>query len=101
MTPGAVKSRPRRRLDDVRRPEILATTIELIGGRGLWDVRLADVGKRAGLSATSVVYYFGSKDQLFAEAIQHADDAFYEPLEAELATLTDGIARIACLFVRS
>jgi AcrR family transcriptional regulator len=101
MTAGAVKGRPRRRLDDVRRPEILAGTIALIAERGLWDVRLADVGKRAGVSATSVVYYFGSKDQLFAEAIAHADDAFYEPLEAELATLPTGVERIACLFARS
>jgi AcrR family transcriptional regulator len=93
--------RPRRRLDDVRRPQILATAVELIGERGLWDVRLADVASRAGMSATSVVYYFGSKDQLFAEAIAHADDAFYEPLLAELEGLTTGVERIACLCVRS
>jgi AcrR family transcriptional regulator len=85
----------------VRRPQILATTVALIGERGLWDVRLADVAKRAGISATSVVYYFGSKDQLFAQAIAEADDAFYEPLLAELEELETGAQRIACLFVRS
>jgi AcrR family transcriptional regulator len=85
----------------VRRPQILATTVALIGERGLWDVRLADVAKRAGISATSVVYYFGSKDQLFAQAIAEADDAFYEPLVAELAQLPTGGERIACLFLRS
>ncbi len=85
----------------MRRPQILATTVELIGERGLWDVRLADVAKRAGISATSVVYYFGSKDQLFAQAIAEADDAFYEPLLAELQELSTGAERIACLFVRS
>jgi AcrR family transcriptional regulator len=85
----------------VRRPQILATTVALIGERGLWDVRLADVAKRAGISATSVVYYFGSKDQLFAQAIAEADDAFYEPLLAELAELPTGAERIACLFLRS
>src|SRR5947207_2230345 len=68
--------RPRRRLDEVRRPQILATTVELIRERGLWDVRLADVAKHGGMSATSVVYYFGSKDQLFAQAIAEVDDAF-------------------------
>ncbi len=85
----------------MRRPQILATTVALIGERGLWDVRLADVAKRAGISATSVVYYFGSKDQLFAQAIAEADDAFYEPLLAELEELSSGAERIACLFVRS
>jgi AcrR family transcriptional regulator len=101
ISSGNVHQRPRRRLDDVRRPQILATTVALIGERGLWDVRLADVAKRAGISATSVVYYFGSKDQLFAQAIAQADDAFYEPLLAELDELTSAAERIAWLFVRS
>jgi AcrR family transcriptional regulator len=96
-----VSQRPRRRLDDVRRPQILATTVELIRERGLWEVRLSDVAERAGLSATSVVYYFGTKDQLFAEAITHADDAFYEPLLSELEGLGSAAERIACLFHRS
>ena len=101
ISSGNVQQRPRRRLDDVRRPQILATTVALIGERGLWDVRLADVAKRAGISATSVVYYFGSKDQLFAQAIAEADDAFYEPLLSELAGLGSAAERIAWLFVRS
>jgi AcrR family transcriptional regulator len=101
MTPAQTKDRPRRRLDDVRRPQILATTVELIGERGLWNVRLADVARAAGISATSVVYYFGSKDQLFALAIADADDAFYEPLLAELAGLATGAEQIAWLFVAS
>lgn len=96
-----VSERPRRRLDDIRRPQIMATTVDLIRERGLWDVRLSDIAHRAGLSATSVVYYFGSKDQLFAEAIAHADDAFYEPLLSELRELESGAERIACLFVGS
>src|SRR5205807_711911 len=101
ISSGTVHQRPRRRRDDVRRPQILATTVELIGERGLWDVRLADVAARAGISATSVVYYFGSKDQLFSQAIAAADDAFYEPLARELADVPTGAERIACLFVRS
>jgi AcrR family transcriptional regulator len=101
VSSGNVHQRPRRRLDDVRRPQILATTVALIGERGLWGVRLADVAKRAGISATSVVYYFGSKDQLFAQAIAAADDAFYEPLLAELEELKSAAERIACLVVRS
>jgi AcrR family transcriptional regulator len=101
ISSGTLHPRPRRRLDDVRRPQILGTTVELIRERGLWDVRLSDVAERAGLSATSVVYYFGTKDQLFAEAIAHADDAFYEPLLAELGRLQSAVERIACLFVGS
>ena len=75
MTSGV--SRPKRRLDAVRRPQILATAVELVREKGLWSVRISDVAKRAGMSPTSVVYYFGSKDELFAEAISGADDTFY------------------------
>jgi AcrR family transcriptional regulator len=95
------RSRPRRRLDDLRRPQILATAIELIRERGLWDVRLADVAQRAGLSPTTVVYYFGTKDALLAEAIAGADDAFYAPLAGQLEAMAGAVDRIAALVVRS
>jgi AcrR family transcriptional regulator len=93
--------RPRRRLDAVRRPQILAATIELIREKGLWTVRISDVAKRAGMSPTSVVYYFGTKDQLFAEAITGADDAFYDATLDELARLDRARDRLAWLIVRS
>jgi AcrR family transcriptional regulator len=88
-------------LDSVRRPQILRAALELIRERGLWDVRLADVARRAGISATSVVYYFGTKDALFALALAEADDAFYEPLLTDLGRLERGVDRIARLFVSS
>jgi AcrR family transcriptional regulator len=93
--------RPRRRLDDVRRPQILRTAVELIRERGLWDVRLSDVAERAGISPTSVVYYFGTKDQLFAEAIHVADEGFYEPLAGELARHRAAADRIVLLLRHS
>src|SRR6201999_3044164 len=48
-----------------------------------------------------VVYYFGTKDQLFADAIAHAYDAFYAPLLEELESLPTAIERVACLVHRS
>jgi AcrR family transcriptional regulator len=93
--------RPKRRLDAVRRPQILATAVELVREKGLWSVRISDVAKRAGMSPTSVVYYFGSKDELFAEAISGADDAFYAPLPDELGQLERATERIAWLIARS
>jgi AcrR family transcriptional regulator len=97
----AVSTRPKRRLDALRRPQILATAVDLVREKGLWNVRIADVAKRAGVSPASVVYYFGSKDQLFAQAIAEANDAFYAPLHPELAALDRAIDRLACLMVRS
>jgi AcrR family transcriptional regulator len=99
MTSGL--RRPRRRLDAVRRPQILATATDLVRERGLWSVRISDVAKRAQLSPTSVVYYFGTKDELFADAITRADDMFYEPVLEELAQLATAAERLARLLVRS
>jgi AcrR family transcriptional regulator len=75
--------------------------VQLIREKGLWSVRLSDVARRAGISATSVVYYFGTKNELFAHAIAEADDAFYEPLLTELDKLDRAVERMACLIVRS
>jgi AcrR family transcriptional regulator len=99
--PAGRRRRPRRRLDDVRRPQILETTVDLIRERGLWEVRLADVAERAGLSATSVVYYFGTKDELFAEAIHAADAAFYEPLDDEFDRHRSAAERLVLLMRHS
>jgi AcrR family transcriptional regulator len=99
MTSGL--RRPRRRLDAVRRPQILATATDLVREKGLWSVRISDVAKRAELSPASVVYYFGSKDELFADAITRADDMFYEPVLEDLARLSTACERLAWLIVRS
>jgi AcrR family transcriptional regulator len=96
-----VNTRPRRRLDAVRRPLILATAVELVREKGLWNVRISDIANRAGVSPANVVYYFGTKDQLFADAITAADDAFYDSLVPELEGLQDAVERIALLIVRS
>jgi AcrR family transcriptional regulator len=100
LTSG-LRGRPKRRLDAVRRPQILATAVELIREKGLWDVRISDIAKRAGMSPTSVVYYFGTKDELLAQAITGADDAFYGPVVAELEPLRRAGQRLVCLIVRS
>ena len=94
-------SRPKRRLDAIRRPQILATATELVREKGLWSVRISDVAKRAGMSPTSVVYYFGTKDELFAAAISQADDMFYEPVLDELKQLDTACEQLAWLIVRS
>lgn len=97
----SVSVRPRRRRDAIRRPQILGTATELVREKGLWNVRISDVARRAGISPASVVYYFGSKDELFAQAIAGADDAFYAAVEPELQPVDDPAERLALLVVRS
>jgi AcrR family transcriptional regulator len=92
---------PRRRLDDVRRPQILAAAVELLSEEGLSSVRVGDVAKRAGTSATSVIYYFGTKADLFEQAIARADDAYHAELLTRVEGLDSGIERLAWIIVSS
>jgi AcrR family transcriptional regulator len=92
---------PRRRFDDVRKPQILAAAAELLVEEGLSSVRVSDVAERAGTSATSVIYYFGTKAELFEQAIAAADDAFYAELLADVERLASGVERLAWLIIRS
>ena len=92
---------PRRRLDDVRKPQILSAAMQVLVEKGISSVRVADVADRAGTSATSVIYYFGSKAALFEEAIAGADDAFYAEMLADIGRLESGVDRLTWLVVRS
>jgi AcrR family transcriptional regulator len=92
---------PRRPLGRVRRPQILATAVELLREEGLWSVRVADIAHRAGTSPTGVIYYFGTKEDLLKAAIASADAQFYSEVWPELDRLASAIDRLAALIVRS
>jgi AcrR family transcriptional regulator len=91
----------RRPLAKVRQPQILAAAVELLREEGLWNVRVSDVAERAGTSATGVIYYFGTKHDLFRAAISDADAEFYAAVWPELDRLQSGVERLAWLVVRS
>jgi AcrR family transcriptional regulator len=57
---------------EVRREEILSTTVELLDRLGLAATRVADVASALDVSPALVFYHFGTKDDLVAEAFAHA-----------------------------
>jgi AcrR family transcriptional regulator len=71
---------PRPQIDHIRRPQILAAAAEVIAERGVSGTRIADVADRAGTSPPAVLYWFGSKDRLLAEALTFEEERFYETL---------------------
>ena len=77
----------RRKLSEARRTQILEAAVRVIGTRGLCDTRIADIAQRAGTSSALVLYYFGSKDRLLAEALTFADERFYAQVFRELAEI--------------
>src|SRR5437762_5315078 len=66
----------RRRLSEARRVQILDAAAQVIGRRGLFETRISDIASVAGTSSALVLYYFGSKDRLLAEALTYADERF-------------------------
>lgn len=87
----------KRSLSQVRRTQILKAAVETIGERGLCESRIADIARRAGTSAALLIYYFGSKDRLLAEALAYSGERFYAQTSAELAelaTATDRLVRL-------
>jgi AcrR family transcriptional regulator len=88
---------PRPSTAHLRRPAILTAAAEVISERGVQNTRISDVAERAGTSAPGVLYWFPTKDQLLAEALQFSDDRFYEGLTDELEALDSAEARLGRL----
>jgi AcrR family transcriptional regulator len=81
----------------VRRPAILTAAAEVISERGVQNTRISDVAERAGTSAPGVLYWFPTKNELLVQALQFADERFYEALTQELETLESATARLGRL----
>ena len=89
---------PRPQIEHIRKPQILAAAAEVITERGLAATRIADIAERAGTSASGVLYWFATKDQLLAEALTVDEEAFNEHVTQRLLTLRSPSARLLMLF---
>ena len=78
---------------EVRREEILSTTVELLDRLGLAATRVADVAVALDVSPALVFYHFGTKDDLVAEAFAHAVERDLHRLE-RAASGEDPVARL-------
>ena len=82
-----------------RRDEILAVTCDVVRERGFAQTRMSDVAHRLGISPPLVVYHFGSKDALLAEAFAYASRNEMVDLDA-IADSTDApLDRLEALLV--
>lgn len=67
-----------------RHQEIVEAAARVITERGLAETRIADIAEQAGVSPGLILYYFGSKDRLLAEALTYANDQFYLRMSREV-----------------
>ena len=88
---------PRPQIDHIRRPQILEAAAQVIAERGVSGTRVADVAKRAGTSAPAILYWFGSKDRLLAEALTFEEERFYEVMAEMLAAEPGPVERLRTL----
>jgi AcrR family transcriptional regulator len=92
---------PRRKLSAARRRQILEAAVAVVPERGLCDTRIADVAERAGTSPALVIYYFGTRDRLLAEALAFSEQQFYAETARDLATIASAREQLAHLLRQS
>jgi AcrR family transcriptional regulator len=89
-----VTTRRARRAVEIRRDEILATTVELVDRIGLANTRVADVADAMGVSPSLVFYHFGTKDDLVAETFAYAVEKDLGRLAKATTGIDDPVERL-------
>lgn len=77
-------ARTRQPRGDLRRQQILDAAVELFAAKGYRGTGVAALADRVGMTATGMLYYFGSKERLLQEVVAERDRRDVP----DLATLT-------------
>jgi AcrR family transcriptional regulator len=77
--------RTRQPRGNLRRRQILDAAVELFAAKGYRGTGLAALGDRVGMTATGLLYYFGSKERLLHEVVAERDRADALDDDGELA----------------
>ena len=65
--------RSRQPRGDLRRQQILDAAVELFAAKGYRGTGVAALAERVGMTATGMLYYFGSKERLLQEVVAERD----------------------------
>jgi len=98
---GRQGRRARSELNELRRVQILEATAAVLAERGVAETSIADIAEAAGVSAALVIYYFGTKDTLLAQALTFSDERFYAGALAATDGLETATERLGTLLWRS
>jgi AcrR family transcriptional regulator len=80
---------------------ILRAACDVVVADGAHDLRMGTVAERAGVSKALVHYYFSTRQKLLRAAFVFAEEDRERVLEAELAGLPSGAARVEHALVRA
>jgi AcrR family transcriptional regulator len=76
------------------REKILKAAMDAISERGMFALRMQDVGERVGMSPGHILYYYRSKQRLLLETLRWSEDRLAEPRARELEALATARARL-------
>ncbi len=88
---------PRIGMEPLRRKALISAAIEAIHARGMGQVTMGEIARRAGVSAALAHHYFGGKDQLLLATMRHLLSELSEEIQARLAEAQTPEERISAV----
>jgi AcrR family transcriptional regulator len=84
VRPAGADDRNRQKRGDRRRQQILDAAVELFAANGYRGTGVAALAERVGMTATGLLYYFGSKERLLQEVVAERSRTGELPVVPEL-----------------
>lgn len=76
---------PRIGMEPMRRKALISAAIDAIHDRGMGQVTMGEIARRAGVSAALAHHYFGGKDQLLLATMRHLLSELGDEIQTRLA----------------
>jgi TetR/AcrR family transcriptional regulator, transcriptional repressor of bet genes len=84
-------------MEPVRRKALISAAIDTIHDRGMGQVTMGEIARRAGVSTALAHHYFGGKDQLLLATMRHLLADLGEEVQAPLRDARTPRERIAAI----
>jgi TetR/AcrR family transcriptional repressor of bet genes len=84
-------------MEPQRRRALISAAIDAIHDRGMAQVTMGAIAKRAGVSAALAHHYFGGKDQLLLATMRHLLTELGEEVQTRLAAATTAEERLSAV----
>lgn len=78
----------------IRRREMLAAYYEVLLEQGLTGASVAKIAARAGVPPSLLIHYFGTKEQMTIELVDHLLERYHDAHGARLESIVDPLARL-------
>jgi len=84
-------------MEPQRRKALISAAIEAIHARGMTQVTMGEIARRAGVSAALAHHYFGGKDQLLLATMRHLLSELGEEIQARLSAASTPRERLSAI----